>query len=167
MLSFLICSGWVDLRYSPKPVPVIPLWIIVSRVRSPSFLHPVPNLSSRYLPHSCFSLLSTSQARSELFSFIEHSEDADSMTVEDMDLELQQLTRPFCLPNPNFSNYTTATPGRTVLVADSDEENWDLSSMWNNSGPYHKCEELFLSIFVHRLWFDEKSLTLGFLAHRV
>ncbi|KAA0192890.1 Cell cycle checkpoint control protein RAD9A [Fasciolopsis buskii] len=63
------------------------------------------------------------KARSELFSFIEHSEDADSMTVEDMDLELQQLTRPFCLPNPNFSNYTTATPGRTVLVADSDEEN--------------------------------------------
>ncbi|TPP64565.1 Cell cycle checkpoint control protein RAD9B [Fasciola gigantica] len=63
------------------------------------------------------------KARSALFSFIEQSEDADSMTAEDMDIELQQLTRPYSFVDPNISKPGTATPGRTVLVADSDEEN--------------------------------------------
>lgn len=97
---------------------------------------PIPPPRPYNIPRICQSVMSADvskasadiklpvkKARSELFSFIEHSEDADSMTVEDMDLELQQLTRPFCLANSNFSNRTTATPGRTVLVADSDEEN--------------------------------------------
>ncbi|TGZ62154.1 hypothetical protein CRM22_007603 [Opisthorchis felineus] len=65
------------------------------------------------------------KARSVLFSHLEQNEDSDpeQISAEALDLELQQLTRCYDDLDQRQTRHSTAiTPGRTILVADSDED---------------------------------------------
>ncbi|KER31023.1 hypothetical protein T265_13071, partial [Opisthorchis viverrini] len=65
------------------------------------------------------------KARSVLFSHLEENEDSDpeQISAEALDLELQQLTRCYDYLDQGQTRHNTAiTPGRTILVADSDED---------------------------------------------
>ncbi|CAH8615744.1 unnamed protein product, partial [Dicrocoelium dendriticum] len=72
-------------------------------------------------------------ARSVLFSHLEQDDDdveMNHMSAEDMDLELQRMTTHYDDNDPDSRLCLSTighrpaanTPGRTVLVADSDEE---------------------------------------------
>ncbi|KAF7262174.1 hypothetical protein EG68_00569 [Paragonimus skrjabini miyazakii] len=70
----------------------------------------------------------TKKARSVLFAHLEHSQEDDweNMSSEALDLELQQLTKDVTHTHGDLTLTSTVrcgtTPGRTVLVVDSDEE---------------------------------------------